>query len=171
MHSHKPKKKLLENDEVFAEKSPINGVGIFAKRDFECGETIGKLSGKVFKHRNKTYEDVNGNMDWIGLKRHTWIDPTFPFSHVNHSCNPNISIKGIKTVVAIRDIAKGEELTLDYAVTEEDARFAMPCTCGTQNCRGEIRSIHFIPLGIFRKYLPFIPNHFKKIYEQYHILR
>ena len=44
------------------------------------------------------------------------------------------------TLVARRGIAPGEELTLDYALFEEDEDFTMPweCICGSPICRKRI---------------------------------
>jgi len=37
----------------------------------------------------------------------------------NHSCEPNIGVQGQIVFVAIRDIAAGEELTHDWATTDD----------------------------------------------------
>ena len=42
-------------------------------------------------------------------------------------------------MVAMRDIAAGEEIYYDYALTENHPEFAFPkCLCGKDNCRGRI---------------------------------
>lgn len=61
----------------------------------------------------------------------------------NHSCAPNSGFKGQVFLVAMRDIAPGEEITFDYAMTisasvGSDVVFAMTCHCGAPNCRGSI---------------------------------
>jgi hypothetical protein len=60
---------------------------------------------------------------------------------VNHSCQPNCEtdqIKGKMWIIALRDIAAGEELTYDYNLFdgEDDA----PCLCGADRCRGSLYS-------------------------------
>ncbi|MBA3272423.1 MAG: SET domain-containing protein-lysine N-methyltransferase [Chthoniobacterales bacterium] len=55
---------------------------------------------------------------------------------INHSCAPNCFsrvIHGHMLFFALRDIAAGEELTLDYTPSQHPGR---PCTCGAPNCRG-----------------------------------
>jgi uncharacterized protein len=52
----------------------------------------------------------------------------------NHSCNPNLGVRGEITFVAIRDIRAGEELTHDWAMTDDDD-YSMECKCGASNCR------------------------------------
>jgi hypothetical protein len=52
----------------------------------------------------------------------------------NHSCDPNIGVHGQIVLVAMRDIAAGEELNHDWAMTDNDS-YEMECHCGTANCR------------------------------------
>jgi SET domain-containing protein len=73
-----------------------------------------------------------------------------PGDVVNHSCDPNskIVIYGsglfqplvscLICLVAIRDIAAGEEITYDYEATMYDDPWTMKCNCGLPCCRGVI---------------------------------
>ncbi len=56
---------------------------------------------------------------------------------INHSCEPNVGFAGNIVLIAMRDVAPGEELTTDYALFD-DADDAMTCNCGTASCRGTI---------------------------------
>src|SRR5262249_51713937 len=53
---------------------------------------------------------------------------------LNHSCEPNVGIRGQIVFVPVRDIAAGEELTLDYATIDHDSE-PMACRCGAVGCR------------------------------------
>ncbi len=74
---------------------------------------------------------------------------------VNHSCDPNcrLDFRGAGRVflIALRDIAPGEELSFDYATTTTRAGIqAFPgwrfnCLCGADNCRGEVGSAEDLP--------------------------
>jgi len=59
---------------------------------------------------------------------------------INHSCAPSVGFSSAIALVALRDIAKGEAITLDYAtcVASDDDAFRMECRCGSSNCRGTI---------------------------------
>ena len=57
---------------------------------------------------------------------------------VNHSCDPNAGLQGQITLIALRDIAAGEEVCFDYAMCDGDPEFRMTCLCGQPNCRGVI---------------------------------
>jgi uncharacterized protein len=67
---------------------------------------------------------------------------------VNHSCEPNVGMGGNVLLVAMRDIAAGEELTIDYAMFLGDPGFAMACRCGTAACRGAVRGTDWMRPGV-----------------------
>lgn len=57
----------------------------------------------------------------------------------NHSCDPNLWWSGA-ALVAVRDLAAGEELTYDYATGTAGGPlpegFLLRCNCGSTRCRG-----------------------------------
>ena len=55
----------------------------------------------------------------------------------NHSCDPNLGLRGQIVFVAMRPIRAGEELTHDWAMTDDDDS-STECHCGSANCRGTI---------------------------------
>jgi hypothetical protein len=64
---------------------------------------------------------------------------TTPDNFVNHSCDPNLRYDVFGNVVAARDIAKGEEVFIDYGCFIVNFDEPFECTCGAANCRGRIR--------------------------------
>ncbi|HYO91128.1 MAG TPA: SET domain-containing protein-lysine N-methyltransferase, partial [Pyrinomonadaceae bacterium] len=52
----------------------------------------------------------------------------------NHSCEPNLGVRGQVVFVAMRRIEAGEELTHDWAMTDDDD-YEMECRCGSRSCR------------------------------------
>jgi hypothetical protein len=58
---------------------------------------------------------------------------------VNHSCEPNVGMGGNVLLVSMRDIAAGEELTIDYALFRGDPYLAMECRCRTAACRAVVK--------------------------------
>src|SRR5436190_18708673 len=71
---------------------------------------------------------------------------------VNHSCEPNVGIGGNVLLVSMRDIAAGEELTIDYALFLGDPGFAMPCRCGTAACRGVVKGTDWMRADLRARY-------------------
>src|SRR5207302_3045352 len=52
--------------------------------------------------------------------------------YLNHSCDPNLGVRG--EITFVRDIRGGEELTHDWAMTDDDD-YSVECNCGASNCR------------------------------------
>ncbi len=150
---------------IIEKNSPIHGKGIFAARDINKGQIVCVIKGQKMFKINKNKEDALAHPDWVGFEMNHWIDPVPPFKYLNHSCNPSSAVKGNVTLIAIRDIKKDEEITVDYSIIEADTRWYMKCNCGEINCRGIIKSIQFLPQQIYKKYTPNISKNFQKIYE------
>jgi hypothetical protein len=71
---------------------------------------------------------------------------------VNHSCEPNVGMGGNVLLVSMRDIAAGEELTIDYALFLADPGFAMDCRCRTPACRGVVRGTDWMRADLRERY-------------------
>ena len=71
---------------------------------------------------------------------------------VNHSCDPNVGMGGDVVLVSMRDIAAGEELTIDYALFLGDPGFAMECQCGAAACRGVVTGTDWMRPEVQRRY-------------------
>ena len=79
---------------------------------------------------------------WLGVGPETWIEPPAhnPMYWTNHHCQPNTALEDRVNVIALQQIKKDQEITCDYALTEEDPYWKMECHCGERNCRGIIVS-------------------------------
>jgi uncharacterized protein len=125
---------------VAVRPSPIHGQGLFAAEAIRTGEMICVKGGHVFT-REKLGE-VNAQLGpaEIQIAEDLFIGPltleeregSMIFS--NHSCDPNIGVRGQIVFVAMRDIAPGEELTHDWATTDDDP-YEMECGCKAPHCR------------------------------------
>jgi hypothetical protein len=64
-------------------------------------------------------------------------DPVGPddLGMLNHSCDPSLGWSGARTLVALRNLAAGDELTVDYATCISDDDFVLYCHCETYRCR------------------------------------
>ena len=153
--------------QFFVCTSKIEGFGLRSGELIKKGELIFYFKGEPKFKINKSKNDAQAHPNWVGVGENHWIDPEKPYIFMNHSCNPNATIKGMVSVVAIRDIKEGEELTFDYSVTESDSRWEMKCACGEKNCRKVISSVQTIPQSQLSKYIPFankvIRKHIAKI--------
>jgi SET domain-containing protein len=124
-------------------KSPIEGRGLFARSSIAAGEIVCIKGGHIFDRgvltelqpRLGPSEIQIGENLFIGPVRDEEREGSMIFS--NHSCEPNIGVQGQIVFVAMRDIAPGEELTHDWATTDDDS-YELACRCGVKNCRGTI---------------------------------
>jgi SET domain-containing protein len=71
------------------------------------------------------------------------IDGFAPSMFLNHSCNPNCETTEANNrvyVVAIRDIAPGEELVYEYNLYDSELEDSADCYCSAPQCRGTMYS-------------------------------
>lgn len=121
-------------------ESRIHGRGLFAVEAFRRDEIVAIKGGYIFDRRRlHEVESVLGPAE-IQIGEELFIGPltereregNMIFS--NHSCEPNIGVQGQIVFVAMRDIRAGEELTHDWAMTDDDT-YRMQCHCGASTCR------------------------------------
>ncbi len=121
-------------------ESPIQGKGLFAVALIAKGEIVCIKGGYIINR-----ETLRSMPDWFRTAEIQIADDLFiaPITKderdgsmifSNHSCEPNIGVQGQIVFVAMRDIAAGEELTHDWAMTDDDQN-EQPCKCGAPNCR------------------------------------
>jgi SET domain-containing protein len=120
--------------------SRIHGQGLFAIRPIARGEIVAVKGGHVLTRAAWTTLERDLGPAEIQISDELVIAPVSaeerPGSmlYTNHSCDPNTAIQGQIVLVAMRDIAPGEELTHDWATTD-DGEYEMECRCGSPGCR------------------------------------
>ncbi len=149
-------------------KSSIHGRGIFADETISKGERITYIRGPIKQKTPRGPRDSKIIGNWIGVAKDTWIKPEAPYMYLNHSCNPNSALITKRLLIALRPIARNEEITMDYSLTDSDLHWGIRCSCGARNCRKHIRAIQTLSPRIFRHYLPHIPPYFQKVYAKAH---
>jgi uncharacterized protein len=124
-------------------KSPIHGRGLFARSPIKRGEIVAIKGGHILDRRALSavrrriaaaYIQIDDGF-YIGARRSAEVALNKIF--INHSCEPNLGIRGQITYVALRAIKAGEELTYDWAM-EENAPAVTRCGCGARLCRGRL---------------------------------
>jgi uncharacterized protein len=84
-----------------------------------------------------------------------------PGWYINHSCNPNSDIKDSIKILAMKNIMRSEEVTIDYSTFESEKGWYLECQCKNKNCRHIIRSYEFLPPKLKQKYRDFISEFLK----------
>lgn len=143
--------------ETEVRESPIQGRGLFARVDIPAGAIVAVKGGAVMDgtmwHR---LERQLGPAE-IQIAEDLFIAPREAGERegsmlfTNHSCEPNIALQGQIVFVAMRDIAAGEELTHDWATTD-DLDYEMACNCGAPACRGTITGKDWMKPELQAKY-------------------
>lgn len=121
--------------------SPIEGLGLFARAPIRAGEVVIRWGGTIAPVSELENLIRRERYDCAALTEDSMIvfDEGDPVIHGNHSCDPNLWMAGQLEISARRDIAPGEEATIDYATMSDSAHWLMPCSCGTASCRGAVR--------------------------------
>ena len=137
--------------------SDIEGRGLFAKEPMSKGEIVVVKGGYVMtKAQRDKVEEKLGPAE-IQVTEDLFIGPTTQMEregammHPNHSCEPNLGVRGQIVFVALRDIVKDEELTFDYAMTDDEP-YEMRCNCGATNCRGVVAGRDWMKKEVQQKY-------------------
>jgi len=123
--------------------------GMYASEDIEAGEVIEAYEEQPHvlvtrKHVNRHWNEQQQR--WFAQYAYPLTEELFvSWSHdpdhwkpINHSCEPNAWLDGLN-LVARRDIAPGQEITMDYATFCNEHMEEFICRCDADNCRGVIR--------------------------------
>ena len=123
--------------------SKQHGKGVFATAAIVAGEEILTFTGPLMQRGQFKIGDYHLQIgDNLYLGASDKAD-----DYVNHSCNPNAGFGKGLTLVALRGIARGEEVTWDYSTAiDEDDFDGFACQCGATNCRSTVLS--FRHLGV-----------------------
>lgn len=129
---------------LIVRSSPIHAAGVFALSAIPKGTRIVEYTGERLKHddADELYKDRPYTY-LFGVGDGTYVIDGYGMAmYVNHSCDPNCETEededGRVWIMAIRDIAAGEELAYDYFLY--DGEGDAPCTCGSAQCRGTMYS-------------------------------
>ena len=120
--------------------SPIHGRGLFAAEPIRKGEIVAVKGGSIFRRQTRDALEKTIGAAEIPIAEDMYIGPlsaeeregSMIFS--NHSCEPNIGVQGQIIFVAMRNVAAGEELTHDWAMTDDEPD-TLECLCGAASCR------------------------------------
>src|SRR5262245_55922080 len=137
--------------------SPIHGKGLFAKATITQGEIVAIKGGYILNAQGREEMEKELGPAEIQITEDFFIAPVQKeerdgsMLYSNHSCDPNIAIQGQIVFVAMRDITLGEELTHDWATTD-DLDYELECKCGSTKCRGTITGKDWMKKELQEKY-------------------
>jgi len=138
-------------------RSESSGSGVCTLHSVKRGQALLIFTGPVLAtmaHRAALRES---DEDWfLQISATEYLGPSGGLDDfVNHACEPNCGLQfgeaGIR-LVAVTDIAAGEQLTFDYATTQNAYPKRFRCLCGSPRCRGEIGDFDDLPAALKRRY-------------------
>ena len=114
------------------------GFGVFAREAAQAGEVLVVWGGNIVTEEQlETLPPITQHHSVQideGLYLAT-IGDLEPADFVNHSCEPNLGLRGQISLVALCDIRPDEEVCFDYAMTDSTPYDEFECHCGTPECR------------------------------------
>lgn len=138
-----PARPAYQKFEVLTQPSAIDGTGVFAAEPIPARRKIGEIRGEsisVEDARIRATRHERIMIVEVSMRRAIdFSKSSDPMRYTNHSCAPNARLdirRGRVEFYALRDIAPGEEITVNYGETHHEGRLA--CRCGAPNCAGRL---------------------------------
>jgi SET domain-containing protein len=129
--------------DVRVARSRIDGFGVFANEAIPPRLKIGEIRGEsitVAEARRRAEGQERIMIVEVSAKRAIDASKSSdPMRFTNHSCQPNARLtirEGRIEFYAVKPIAVGEEITVNYGETHHEGRLA--CRCGAPNCVGRL---------------------------------
>jgi hypothetical protein len=130
------------------------GARLITDQPYKQGDIVYHITG----HR------VTGQVTYqtIQVGPHTHIEELGVLAYLNHSCQPNtvVNVSDL-TVVAVRDIAAGEELNFFYPSTEWEMDRPFVCLCGAPQCVRLVAGAKYLSVDTLSRY--FINAHIREM--------
>ena len=136
---------------LIIKSSAIHAAGCYTTRKLRKGQRICEYDGPRLskKEADKLYADRFVTYLFGVGERNEVIDGFGTAMFINHCCEPNCESEerdGRIFIIALRDIAAGEELTYEYNLYDSDDQ-SQDCFCGRPACRGTM----FAPAEVERR--------------------
>jgi hypothetical protein len=128
------------------------GRGVFATENIIAGALLLRFTGPLLRYEQTTPQTLA-----LQIGPDLYLGESGAADDcVNHSCDPNagLIIDGADVrLIALRDIAAGEQIAFDYSTTMDEDDFEFDCLCGSSRCRGRIRDFQHLPAALQRRYV------------------
>lgn len=168
-----PNSYLLPKLEIRTDKT-IEGRGMFALQDIKMGELITVWGGDVVDRAHFETLGEHQKRQSAQVEEHFYLvsSKPGPGDFINHSCDPNAGLNGQIAIVAMRDIAAGEEVTIDYAMCDGDPNDSFECLCGASICRHVVTGNDWMLPDLQKRYAgyfsPFLQKRIDNLLAQRH---
>jgi uncharacterized protein len=134
---------IYQKFDVDVKPSRIDGQGVFAAEAIPARLKIGEIRGESISVSDaRTRATRHERIMIVEVSQRKAIDfskSADPMRFTNHSCQPNARLcirQGRVEFYALRAIAVGEEICVNYGETHHEGKLA--CRCGAPNCVGRL---------------------------------
>jgi len=117
------------------------GMGVFALEPIGKGELLVLWGGQIIDESELDPAMPNFSQRVLQIEEGLYLlapEQLEPSDRFNHSCRPNAGLSGQIGLVSLRDIMPGEEVCFDYAMCDGSPYDEFICSCGSEDCRGNI---------------------------------
>ena len=149
------------------------GYGVFAREPIFGGELLTVWGGAIATEADLEQLPVEKSTHGIQVEERVYLIPmgeNDPADMFNHSCAPNAGLSGQITLVAIRDIERGEEVCFDYAMSDSSDYDEFECHCGSSACRKKVTGLDWKLPDLQRRYRGFFSPYLQRRIDRIHLL-
>jgi len=119
------------------------GQGVFAVEPVDAGEVVAVWGGRIVPAEIASALPPQTRRYVVQVEDDQYLAPLDridPAELINHCCQPNCGLQGQITLVALRRIQPGEEITFDYGTTDSSTFLEFECACVKNPCRNHVRA-------------------------------
>jgi hypothetical protein len=152
-------------------KTPGKGSGSFTISKIYKGEIVASFGGFVVEQEDLKQYSIDRVARSLQLNESKYLLSAKlpePGDMLNHSCEPNCGASGTSSIIAMREIEVGEELTFDYATTDVSQYDEFNCACRKINCREKITGNDWQTLNLQQKYKGYFSTYIQRLIESSH---
>jgi uncharacterized protein len=155
-------RKLAKCRHIYIAEASSCGLGIFAAAPFHSGQSIvvdeegDYYQGAITEAQAMTL-GLDLSMHCFQIDEDRYLLPHGSIDDlINHCCEPSAGIRLTELgyrLIALRDIAPGEQITYDYSTYISNPRERLKCECGSVRCRGNVGPFYELPAALRRFYI------------------
>lgn len=150
--------------------------GVFALEPVQAGELLVMWSGSLCSLEVLEQLPAIERSRSVQVEDDLFLVPITsgePGDFINHACNPNAGLTGQIGLVALRDIAAGEEICYDYAMSDGSTYDEFECHCGCPDCRHRVTGEDWRLLELQARYRgyfsPYLQRRIERLQAALHV--
>lgn len=147
---------------------PDGTKSVFARQALMAGERLAVWGGEVVTWEMLVDMPPNQRRYTLQIEEGLYLVTSRegPADWVNHSCDPNAGLSGQVVLVARRNIAPGEEVCYDYAMSDGSPYDEFECRCGAAGCRRWVTGNDWQNPNLRKRYAGYFSPYLQRRIEQ-----